>query len=58
MKIGLGKIGFFVAVGAVGGIVIGIAVGTDLSPVAAGVLGGILISLSMVILNVVWKSGE
>ena len=55
------RIGFFAAVGAVGGIVIGTAVGTDLSPVAAGVLGGIFISLTMVLLNLVWdgwKFGE
>ena len=55
------KIAFFVATGAVGGLVIGIAVGTDLSPVVAGLLGAVVISLSMVILNAVWgelKFGE
>jgi len=55
------RIAFFVATGAVGGLVIGIAVGTDLSPVVAGLLGAVVISLSMVILNAVWgelKFGE
>jgi hypothetical protein len=47
------KRAFLVAPGVVGGIVIGIAAGTDLSPVLAGLLGAILISVSVVILSVV-----
>ncbi|MGD1995402.1 MAG: hypothetical protein PVH62_01365 [Anaerolineae bacterium] len=52
---------FFAATAVVGGIVIGIAAGTDLSPVLAGLLGAVLISLSMAVLNAVWgepKFGE
>jgi hypothetical protein len=52
---------FFVAVGVVGGVVIGIVAGTDLSPVLAGLLGAVLISVSMIILSAVWgelKFGE
>ena len=55
------RIGFFVAVGAVGGIVIGIAVGTDLSPVVVGLSGAVVITLIMVLLHAVWgelSSGE
>jgi hypothetical protein len=55
------KIPFFVAIGVVGGVVIGIAAGTDLPPVLAGLLGAVLISVSMMILSAVWgelKFGE
>ena len=52
------RMAFWVAPGVVGGIVIGIAAGTDLSPVFAGLLGAILISVSMVaILRVVRDGG-
>jgi hypothetical protein len=44
------RIAFWAAPGVVGGIVIGIAAGTDLSPVLAGLLGAILISVSMVVI--------
>jgi hypothetical protein len=55
------RIGFFVALGVVGGIVIGIAVGTDLSPVVAGLSGAVVTTLIMVLLHAVWgelNSGE
>jgi hypothetical protein len=44
------KIAFWVAPGIVGGIVIGIVAGTDLSPAVAGLLGAVLISVTMVVM--------
>ena len=47
------KLAFFVVISLVGGLIIGIAVGTDISPVVSGLIGAILIFIVTAIFNIV-----
>jgi hypothetical protein len=48
------KLLFFSIIGIVGGLVIGIAVGSDLSPILLGIIGGIAILAIATLLNSLW----
>ena len=45
---------FFAIVGVVGGLVTGLAAGTDLSPILLGLLGGSTLLIAAIILNFIW----
>jgi hypothetical protein len=45
---------FFAIVEVVGGLVIGLAAGTDLSPILLGLLGGLTFFAVAIILNFIW----
>jgi hypothetical protein len=45
------KLPFFVVISLVGGLIIGIAVGTDISPVISGLIGAIIIFVVAGIFN-------
>jgi hypothetical protein len=45
---------FFAIAGIVGGLVIGIAAGTDLSPILLGLIGGSIIFVVTMLLNTLW----
>jgi len=51
---GTKKLTFFVVISLVGGLVIGIAVGTDISPVISGLIGATTIFVITAIFNIIW----
>jgi len=48
------RLAFFALIGLVGGLVIGIAVGTDMSPAASGLLGAIIIFVVAATIGFLW----
>jgi hypothetical protein len=47
---------YFAFIGIVGGLVIGIAAGTNISPLIAGLVGGSIIFLAVVLVNLVFSN--